>query len=246
MRYTLLLSSCLFAAVFSSCKKEANEIPVDPETMDAVWMKISIPEQQRGVSAIYGSIDDTLVVATMYNIYITTDQGTSWELVHESKTGISGFSMVDGELCALSSFGQNVEYESAFSPMLYSLDCGKTWTSERKFDYQVYDQIRRIRDHVTLENGMFFRIDNNLKPEGNTGMSFVHGPNKLFKGIDGTETQVYFPFKRYLNYLHLDANERLYIGADGSRFEGEEEKFVHTSDDNTALIYFSREPVSQW
>jgi len=65
---------------------------------------LSIPGQLRGTSAIYGNIDDTLVVATMYKIYMTTDKGASWQMVNDAGFGIPSFSMYQGELMALSNF----------------------------------------------------------------------------------------------------------------------------------------------
>ncbi|RQP13589.1 MAG: hypothetical protein EAS52_19215 [Parapedobacter sp.] len=247
MKYLFLIGVILLIGL-SACKKERPSNPVDVETLDEAWMKLSLTGQQRGVSAIYGSIDDTLVVATMYRIYITTDRGASWQLVSEANVGISGFYMVDGELCAFSTFRFEGEDEFATTPFLYSVDHGRTWSSNRKFGYQVYDTIRRIRDRVSVEGEGYYRIDNNLQLTDNSGMSFVHGPNSIIKGREGFEESVYFPFKRYLNYLHLDGSGRLYAGAESTRFEAVVEGNVRIfpAHSDSAILYVSRKPIGEW
>ena len=103
----LLLIVCSLGIFFSSCQKDPSSEPkdlIDIETTDTTWTKLSIPGQLRGTSAIYGNIDDTLVVATTYKIYITTDKGASWQMVSDAGLGIPSFSMYQGELMALNNF----------------------------------------------------------------------------------------------------------------------------------------------
>lgn len=47
-----------------------------------------------------------------------------------------------------------------------------------------------------------------------------------FISVHECSPQIYFPFKRKLEYLCLDNNNRLYIGARGYRFEGPEDLAV--------------------
>ena len=114
-----LLFVCAIGLLFSSCQKDGpseQKDLIDIETRDAAWTKLSIPGQLRGTSAIYGNIDDTLVVATMYKIYMTTDKGASWQMVNDAGLGIPSFSMYKGELMALSNF-----QDHSTSPFLFSL-----------------------------------------------------------------------------------------------------------------------------
>lgn len=59
---------CVLLCGLSACKKIPAAEPIDPETLDELWTKLAIPGQQRGVSAIYGNIDDTLVVERSLHI----------------------------------------------------------------------------------------------------------------------------------------------------------------------------------
>lgn len=239
-----LVLFCTLFALLLSCKKADKSEPVDPETQDAVWIKLSIPKQIRGVSAIYGSIDDTLIVATTYTIYITIDQGRSWEMVNDPRIGISGFTKYRGELIALSNFGGGY----ASGPLLYSLDQGKTWSRKGLYDYRIYNQIRQSRDTIAADGQLQFKIQSQpgKKDEENNGLPLWQ-PDLLVKVENGREGVIHFPFKRDLNYLHLDSKNRLYVGAEGIRFEWTEQngKRVYPVSTDSALLYISRLSVNE-
>ena len=62
--------------VLSSCAKK--EVPDEPVTFnDPNWMRIEIPDGKEA-HAVYGSIDDTLMVSTLTEIYQTTNKGKTW------------------------------------------------------------------------------------------------------------------------------------------------------------------------
>lgn len=245
MRYLPLLICFVLSYSLSSCEKEPSSEPIDPETMDKVWMKLHIPDQQRGVSAIYGNIDDTLVVATMYKIYLTTDQGKSWQLVMDAKQGISGFAMVEDELVALGAF--TFAEESAQMALLHSADHGKTWTDHGKFDYNVYDALHVARKRVELAEDHYYRIAPGAAlVDQETGQELAR-PDEIRRLRDGFEGPVYFPTARRMNYLYLDDNDRLYVGTEGTRFEwdvaGDTRTFpTHT---DSAFLYISRGPIGE-
>ena len=138
----VLFIVCLSISL-GSCSKSDNLIEiVDIESQDSTWMKLSIPSDGRGISAIHGSIDDTLIVATLFNIYITTDIGKSWKKVYEAGSGISGFSLYGGELMALGSFRGSGDEEFGAGPFLFSYDNGDTWSRQGRFTYEHYDTVR--------------------------------------------------------------------------------------------------------
>ena len=224
-------------------KDDAAPEKFDPETTDERWMKLSIPKQIRGVSAIYGDIDDTLVVATTYSIYLTADKGQTWEMVHDPKSGISGFHMHQGELMAFSNMG-----EMAFLPAFFSMDYGKTWTGLRHFPEVDYDQFRRNRSEVAVSTEEYYKIE----PQADAITDEAYGrplrqPDKLIRVVNDMPAEVYFPFRRDLNYIYMDAKKRLYIGAEGTEFEwhvnGNDRIYPTTTD--KALIYISREPADK-
>ncbi|WP_353184097.1 hypothetical protein [Parapedobacter lycopersici] len=233
----------MYCCAGSACKKIPAAEPIDPETLDELWTKLAIPGQQRGVSAIYGNIDDTLVVATMYMIYLTTDQGNSWQLVVDAGRGISGFARVEGELNALDAFTDGEA--TARTPFLYSTDHGKTWTTHGKFDGEVYDNIKINRKRVLLTEDQYYWITPSVAPvDESTGEELAH-PDEIHRHRDGGEYAIYFPSARRMNYLYLDNYQRLYVGTEGTRFvwstAGNNRTFpTHT---DSAFIYIGRKPV---
>ncbi len=238
-----LLFICILGLFISSCQKDHSEgSPIDMETKDTAWTKLIIPGQHRGASAIYGNIDDTLVVATTYKIYITTDRGASWEMVSNAGTGIPGFSIYQGELMALSNFN---DYST--TPFLFSLDHGKNWSGKRKYGYEVYDKIHVNRKETKISENESYKI----VPQPKEIIDEEYGrplaqPDKLIRVTDRGEHELPFPFRRQLNYIYHDKKNRLYIGAEGTRFEwtvkGNERTYPTSTD--TAIIYISKRPLS--
>lgn len=240
-----LLFVCAIGLLFSSCQKDGpseQKDLIDIETRDATWTKLSIPGQLRGTSAIYGNIDDTLVVATMYKIYMTTDKGVSWQMVNDAGFGIPSFSMYQGELMALSNF-----QDHSTSPTLFSLDQGKNWSRKGKYGYEVYDKIRVNRKETKISEKESYKI----VPQPKEIIDKEYGrplaqPDKLARVTDRGEQLLDFPFRRRLNYIYHDKKNRLYIGAEGTRFEwtvkGNERTYPTSTD--TAIIYISKLPIS--
>jgi len=243
MKIKFLVLFLFGLSLIVSCRKD-NVEKIETEVEDEFWIELRIPEQKKGVSAIYGSIEDTLVIATHNNIYQTTNQGKSWVNVYNTALGISGFSMFKGELLAHSNFG-----DYASSPFLFSLDHGKTWSRKSKYDYLVYDQIRVSREVISINDQNQFKIKS--QPDKINDEDYnrpLRQPDKLIQVYKGNETLVYFPYERDLNCLYLDVNHRIYIGAEGTQFAWSSKNNVRTYPTHTdaAIIYISKLPVGQF
>lgn len=240
-----LLFVCALSLFFSSCQKDGpseQKDLIDIETRDATWTKLSIPGQLRGTSAIYGNIDDTLVVATMYKIYMTTDKGVSWQMVNDAGFGIPSFSMYQGELMALSNF-----QDHSTSPTLFSLDQGKNWSRKGKYGYEVYDKIQVNRKETKISENESYKIIPQPKEiiDKEYGRPLMQ-PDKLVRVTDKGEQLLDFPFRRRLNYIYHDKKNRLYIGAEGTRFEWSVKgnKRTYPTSTDTAIIYISKLPFN--
>lgn len=131
MKKNLILSMLLGLLMLNfihSCKTDASDYkPQDPEWNNPNWLKLVLTGKQRGVTAIYGSYEDTLIVATSNDLYMTTDSGRSWKQVYGGSIGISGLSSFKRELIAFNSFGNTARH-----PFLFSKDNGLTWSFEGK------------------------------------------------------------------------------------------------------------------
>ncbi len=131
-RNLLVFLTLLVVPFFCACEKEktTTTIPQDPEMNHPDWNKLILTGQQRGITAIYGNYEDSLLVATQGNIYLTTNQGKDWRRVFSGSIGISGIMKHKDQLVALSSFS-----DIAGGPFLYSQDEGTTWTHQSKYLY---------------------------------------------------------------------------------------------------------------
>lgn len=247
LKVRFVVSMLLFSLFFSACKKD-SELDMDPETLDTRWMKLSIPGQLRGISAIYGNIDDTLVVASLYHLYRTTDRGLTWQRIYEGELGISGLYMYNGELCALGSFIDQAGSSTGHHPFLFSQDFGNTWKREGKYDYSVYTDIFVLRNRAAVDDSTYFEIAPNIYTVEDQLKGLLPQPDTLQLVRNDISTPVYFPFSRRVNCLYLDEQKRLYVGAEGTRFEWSTKgsSKVYPTSTDSALLYISRSPLLSW
>ncbi len=77
-RNLLVFLTLLVVPFFCACEKEktTTTIPQDPEMNHPDWIKLILTGQQRGITAIYGNYEDSLLVATQGNIYLPTNHET--------------------------------------------------------------------------------------------------------------------------------------------------------------------------
>lgn len=247
MKTHLLLSGFLGLLVFvfvSSCKSDDPDFRTsDPELNDPTWMKLVLTGKQRGVTAIYGNYEDTLIVATLNDLYMTTDKGESWEQVYGGATGISGISSYKGELIAFSSFGK-----TARSPFLFSQDNGLTWSGESRRDAIEYHDLEGSLSEVAIHDNVSYRIEYrydglSAKKDPITDLPL---PDQIYRIQGGETTPFDLPSDRRINCIGLDKKGRLNVGAEGTKFEysirGNTKTYpTHT---DTAIVYISRNPVN--
>lgn len=230
-----------------SCSKDSENIIIDEETLHSHWMKLTIPSDGGGVAAVYGDVDDKLLIAIMGSIYITENQGQTWDKVYESSAGISGFGLYEGELMAFTStIIQSGTPTIARMPSAFSTDGGLTWTGSRKFDYTVYDKQEAKIGYVELGDAVY-QIGKLSVIEDDEGKKMSAQPDQILKITADEKKQLYFPSFRTMLNLHLDKQNRLYVGATGTRFEWKVEGNTRTYPNhvNEALLYISRKPVDK-
>lgn len=237
-----LAVAVLFVLFFGACSKD-NPGPVDPEMTDEHWIKINLPDHWGRITAIYGNIEDTLLIARMDELFITTDQGASWQMVYDAGVGIAGFYKHQKELLALNGF-INGEQE-AIHPTYSSVDNGRTW-QKWKYDVKVYDELRVERKIVRKGSDSYYAIVPQEPIPDEVHGGTLRQPDRLVKVVNGSELSFYFPFERTLQYLYMDANDRMYVGADGTRFEWQQvdaNTRRYPSYGEPAIIYISRKPI---
>ena len=121
--------SLLALLILFSCSKENSSPKGEDLFNDPNWIKLEIPDN-REAHAIYGSIEDTLLVSTIYNTYQITDKGkTLNKLKKEFHQPIYGFIKSTDTLYALMAnhLKDNNGFRIASYAQNYSLDQGLTW-----------------------------------------------------------------------------------------------------------------------
>lgn len=249
MKKNVFLSALIVLLTFvfgHSCKTDDPIISiVDTEMNDANWIKLILTGKTRGISAIYGNYEDTLIVAILDQIHMTTDKGMSWKKVYGGESvGISAISEYNGELIAFSSFGK-----TARNPFLFSQDNGETWFSRGKMNLWEYDALEINRSEVKISENLRYFIEhrggvaNETKYDPVTKLPL---PDQIFKIQDEEITPFDLPNKRRINCIVLDKKGRLNVGAEGTRFEYNIKGNTRTypTQTDTAIVYISRKPVA--
>jgi len=226
----LSLTNCFFfLIVFAlfSCDKDQSfdeNIGIDGNIIKSTitkvddWVEIKIPNKNASITAIYGNIDDTLIVARLFDILITTDKGKTWNIVAETKRGISGITRINNELCALSTFSVDKGLQFSSSPFFFSQDNGVTWGHEHKYNYEVYDKLMVVTSKVNLsdDKSVEYRSDQEFQHPKYPSQA---KPDLLIMNNAVLEYELEFPFLKQISYLYRDTNGILYVGARGVKFE---------------------------
>ena len=238
----LVILSVLIFGTTISCKTEHSIEISDPEHNDENWMKLVIANKSRGVTAIYGNYEDTLIVATLGDIYMTIDKGKNWKHIFSGSLGISGFTEYKGELIAFSSFGI-----TAHSPFLFSQNNGEAWSFKGKRDFLEYDTLETPRSKIEISKNLSFFIEyrydgTNLQLDPITKLPLA---DQIYKIKNGEKTRFDLPVERRINCLYLDKRSRIYVGTEGTRFEYSiiNNTKVYPTQTDSAILYISKKKV---
>lgn len=238
-RNLLVFLTLLVVPFFCACEKEktTTTIPQDPEMNHPDWNKLILTGQQRGITAIYGNYEDSLLVATQGNIYLTTNQGKDWRRVFSGSIGISGIMKHNDQLVALSSFS-----DIAGGPFLYSQDEGTTWTHQSKYLY-LEEEPRLNRTQVDVSADVAYKLE--FESAGTDPISKLPLPDQINRIENGRKEKVYLPRQARINCIVKDQKGRLYVGAEGTRFEHTTEgnTTIYPTSTDTAIVYMSRKQL---
>jgi hypothetical protein len=178
------------------------------------WKKIEI-DDHGPVYAIYGSIDNVMLVSVYGRIWRSANGGETWHKVFTTVETIGGFKQDTDTLFALSNF---TDY--------YSLTNGETW---EEYDKDIALEHQNLFEDI---NGVQYRI-----VEHSAGEQAL--PSEIEKSMDGgNRWRSVYPYKHSIYYVTLDAQNRLYVGI-GTQFEWNEEEgwFTENLEAKTAFYY---------
>jgi hypothetical protein len=244
MKPMKLLKTIAVMMVLSSCaKKEVPDVP--PTFNDPNWTRIEIANG-REAHAVYGNIDDTLMVSTLTEIYQTTDKGKTWRKTKVNNQPIYGFLSVKDTVFALQSNSllKNNLRMATFS-QYFSLDKGFTW--DWCIKYGISEQ--RIQEFATLnlDNQFKIKLKENIEPynkDSDPWSGYVLKSDiQIFK--NGTSKIIQVPFDNQINNIHVDKSGKLYVSAGRAIHDKKTGKYLSAEKSEAAIIYISKKNVSQ-
>ena len=227
--------------MLSSCAKK--EVPEAPKVFDDPnWTRIEIANG-REAHAVYGNIDDTIMVSTLTEIYQTTDKGKTWLKTRVNNQPIYGFLAVKDTIFALqaNSLKNKLNEKLATFSQTFSLDKGFTWDWSAK--YNIPQERSDLYATVKLSDQTIIKLKENLEPiNGSANSAYVLKSDiEIFRR--GFSEILEVPFNNQLTNLHLDSAGRLYVSATRSIHDKKTGKYVSTEEDQPAIIYISKQNI---
>ncbi|SFQ36768.1 hypothetical protein [Hymenobacter arizonensis] len=243
--YVLLLATGLLAA---ACQKKDIGLATR-EAEDPDWIKLELPATIYSddigdmASAVVGDLDKTLLVANMTQVFSTLDQGKTWQAVRNFDRQV-GLLARNDTIFALVAYGLNGQGEKiAGNADVYTTDFGKTWayTGLLPRGYQRYSGIVRPLGQVEA-GGISYRVQENTRPIPNSTSRLVLAGD-LLRTAGSSQSTLRLPARHYLNNLHLDTQNRLYVAVSGLRFDAVTGDPITKKGNQRATVYVSRKPL---
>ena len=227
--------------ILSSCSK-TETLAVDPVFSDPNWIRIEIADGKEA-HAVYGSIDDTLLVSTLYAIHQTTDNAKTWNLTKKDHQAIFGFLAKADTVFALYAHLPESQSNPALASYsgYFTLDNGSTWKNADQF--KVSKQRSQAYGLVRPNSQVTLRIKENLAPiNGSPNASIVLKSDvEIVK--NGTSDLLDLPFNNQITNLYLDKKGRLYVSATCSIHDKISGKYLDYEKSQPAIVYISKRPI---
>ncbi len=229
------LSTLLLSLI--ACHKEEAE-PSQPDYAD--WYALRAPET-RAIQAVYGDLDETLVISTSFNIYQTKDQGKTWLASdYSAHYGVEGFVMRNDTLLALTATLGGVGLPNASyatSASYYSVDKGATWLPYRNWTRKAAFDPKVLLNSATSPAGIDYSIDVRRTPVSPASTSNYI---ETIGVKSATGTQLTLPKDHNITSVYFDAKSRLYVTASAALC-GRRENFAFCGEQN-GVLYVSKKP----
>ncbi len=225
-----LTSSLLLTACLNNDTKQVT--PEDPD-----WIRLEAPTGGEAMD-VAGNIDSTLFVATTFEVYKTTNRGSSWELIRKDNLGPHAVYVKRDTLWVLLGRGGTGEAHYVFGTFAnYTVDGGKTWQK-----YQNRTELKKQINSVKAPDGTTYTIKQNVTPYSPGSSSGYLNPYDITKQTNGSSSLVSFPLKHGINALQLDASNRLYVAVYGSHVP-ETNRIYCCPRELPSIVYVSRRPL---
>ncbi|WP_207508422.1 hypothetical protein [Telluribacter humicola] len=243
-----LLSLSLLVMTLSCIRMDQEPVPDVPvEYPD--WYTITSPID-KPIQSVWGDWDKTLIISTMYELFRTTDQGKTWQKVHQQSTGMFGVIALRDTLFTMNGL-RNMQkpngnqYSDLVNPDHYSVDDGITWLRYAKrnavFDslHTLSPKIRFMVNPVTSTDSTTYTINRVFLdgPTATTGLFETPGV------VTSDGRRIDLPQLHQLSSLYLDSKQRLYIaGSDAVCGRGFDFAFCNFKG-GRGVVYISKRPL---
>jgi hypothetical protein len=223
----------VLATALFGCERDRKG-DILPEYKD--WYALKAPETQ-SIQAVYGDIDGTVVIATLFNIYLTSDKGNTWRKANydsKSNHGLFGFVSVNDTLMVLDG-RRTIEGDPIYygtDPFYFSVDGGENWQYFKKSL-----KVNLPLNVLKTASGTSYTIKEVLTPKKNSTIDY-YVETVGIETSDGRELTL--PYKHQIKSIYFDKKQRLYVAA-SAPVCGTLEKFEYCGDQH-GILYISKRP----
>lgn len=225
-----------------SCSKEKNTSTSETFN-DPNWIRIELPNN-RSAHAIYGSIEDTLLVSTIYDNYQITDNGKTLTKT-EKKFYQPAFGFVKSNDTLYALMANHLKdtdgLRFASYAQYHSLNNGMTWNWTELHKNKV--ELKQKFEEVAVDDNLKFSIKENIEyfPQSTTDGLILKSDLRVSR--NGSTSILELPFDNQITSLHLDKHGKLYISANSGLYDSKTKKYRTEEKRNVALVYISKKPA---
>jgi len=237
-----LIKAIILAMILSSCGKEKLPIEDSSTFNDPDWIRIEI-NNGKEAHAIFGNLDDTLVVSTLTSVYQTINKGKTWVETKVDRQPVYGFLIKTDTVFALSanSLKNQSNQTIATYSSYFTLDNGSTWKNADQFKVSK----NREQEYATVhpDNLTTIKLKENLEPiNGNSDASYVLKSNiEVIR--NGSSRILSLPFNNQITNLYLDQQGRLYVSATSALHDQVSGKYLDYEKTQPAVVYISKKNI---
>jgi hypothetical protein len=222
----------IFILILAACVD--HDIPYNGFD-DPDWLRLEIPTGREAYS-IAGNIDDTLLVATLFKVFYSIDQGSTWTESFNFHGPVMALLESNDTIFALESRGIDAEgFPFASLAQRFTRDHGKIWMHNTH-----NQQLKHRIGSVTSTSGVEYFLKANTTPVSPGSTTAWINPTDIMKKSDTGTESISFPYKHNILNLHMDSNDRLYIAASGGLYEEATNTFYCCDDSMSAIVYVSK------
>lgn len=245
-----ILLYCFIFMIALSCKKSGVDLVEQDTVLDehADWYTLKAPVDHQ-IEGVWGNYNKTVLISTMFKMFRTTDQGKSWEQVHEQSSGMMGIVQYRDTLFSMGGLSNQTKNNFYQQVLLqadhYSVDDGKTWQR-----YVARDPIlgdlpefdspdKFLINPIVASNKITYQINRVFRD----GPNATSGPFETPGIIKSTGQRIDLPQLHQIQSLFFDDQQRLYIvGSDAVCGSLESFKFCN-SKEGRGVVYISKESL---